>query len=145
MLLVDDNEELRELLGGYLTRFNIASEAVGNGAAMRLALAGGHFDAVILDLRNNSGGLLSQAISMTDAFLSRGDVVAQAYKDKEPVYRTAKAANTERPYPLILLADEASASAAEIVIEASRTSAITEEISSIARAVVLVTVCTSSM
>ena len=50
VLLVDDNEELRELLGGYLTRFNIASEAVGNGAAMRLALAGGHFDAVILDL-----------------------------------------------------------------------------------------------
>ena len=73
---------------------------------------------LILDLRNNSGGLLSQAISMTDAFLSRGDVVAQAYKDKEPVYRTAKAANTEPPYPLILLADEASASAAEIVIGA---------------------------
>lgn len=50
VLLVDDNEELRELLGGYLTRFNISSEAVGNGAAMRLALASAHFDAVILDL-----------------------------------------------------------------------------------------------
>ena len=73
---------------------------------------------LILDLRGNSGGLLSQAISMTDTFLSSGDVVAQAYKDKEPVYRTAKAANTEPAYPLILLADEASASAAEIVIGA---------------------------
>ena len=73
---------------------------------------------LILDLRNNSGGLLSQAISMADAFLSQGDVVAQAYKGKEPVYRTAKPSGTERPYPLILLADEASASAAEIVIGA---------------------------
>lgn len=73
---------------------------------------------LILDLRNNSGGLLSQAIEMTDTFLTEGDVVAQAYKGKEPVYRSAKASNTEPRYPLILLADEASASAAEIVIGA---------------------------
>ena len=49
-LIVDDNLELRELLGGYLTRFNIDSEAVGDGNAMRRALAAGHFDVIILDL-----------------------------------------------------------------------------------------------
>jgi two-component system OmpR family response regulator len=49
-LIVDDNLELRELLGGYLTRFNIDSEAVGDGNAMRRALAASHFDVIILDL-----------------------------------------------------------------------------------------------
>ncbi|WP_052080923.1 response regulator [Pseudomonas sp. ML96] len=49
-LIVDDNLELRELLGGYLTRFNIDSEAVGDGSAMRRALADSHFDVIILDL-----------------------------------------------------------------------------------------------
>jgi two-component system OmpR family response regulator len=49
-LLVDDNRELRELLSGYLTRFNISSEAVGDGSGMRRALAQSPFDVVILDL-----------------------------------------------------------------------------------------------
>ena len=49
-LIVDDNIELRELLGGYLTRVNIASEAVGDGAGMRKAMAATRFDVVILDL-----------------------------------------------------------------------------------------------
>ena len=49
-LIVDDNLELRDLLGGYLSRFNIDSEAVGDGDGMRHALAQGHFDVVILDL-----------------------------------------------------------------------------------------------
>ncbi|MBU2324696.1 MAG: response regulator, partial [Gammaproteobacteria bacterium] len=47
-LLVDDNRELRELLSGYLTRFNISSEAVGDGSGMRRALAQSPFDVVIL-------------------------------------------------------------------------------------------------
>ena len=49
-LIVDDNLELRELLGGYLTRFNIDSEAVGDGHGMRRALAQSQFDVIILDL-----------------------------------------------------------------------------------------------
>jgi two-component system OmpR family response regulator len=49
-LIVDDNIELRELLSGYLTRFNIASEAVGDGTGMRKALAASRFDVIILDL-----------------------------------------------------------------------------------------------
>jgi two-component system OmpR family response regulator len=49
-LIVDDNLELRELLGGYLHRFNIDSEAVGDGSGMRRALAEAHFDVIILDL-----------------------------------------------------------------------------------------------
>ncbi|MGY4532766.1 two-component system OmpR family response regulator [Pseudomonas sp. TE3786] len=49
-LIVDDNIELRELLSGYLTRFNIASEAVGDGNGMRKAMAASRFDVIILDL-----------------------------------------------------------------------------------------------
>ena len=73
---------------------------------------------LILDLRNNSGGLLSQAISMADTFLKKGEIVGTAYKKQEPEYRHAKASGTESRYPLVLLADEGSASAAEIVIGA---------------------------
>ncbi len=73
---------------------------------------------LILDLRNNSGGLLSQAISMADTFLKKGEIVGTAYKKKNPEYRYATASDTEARYPMILLADEASASAAEIVIGA---------------------------
>ncbi len=49
-LIVDDNVELRELLGGYLSRFSIDSEAVGDGQGMRRAMAQSRFDVVILDL-----------------------------------------------------------------------------------------------
>ena len=49
---------------------------------------------LILDLRNNSGGLLSQAISMADTFLKKGEIVGTAYKSQEPDYRSAKASGT---------------------------------------------------
>ncbi|TBU99153.1 DNA-binding response regulator [Stutzerimonas kirkiae] len=49
-LIVDDNQELRGLLGDYLIRFNIDSEAVGDGTGMRRAMAQAHFDVIILDL-----------------------------------------------------------------------------------------------
>ena len=50
VLIVDDDEEIRDLLANYLAGFSILAQAVGDGAAMRSAMAATRFDAIILDL-----------------------------------------------------------------------------------------------
>ncbi len=70
----------------------------------------------ILDLRNNPGGLLNQAIKVTDVFLDGGDVVSTKGRDKNDIkiYR-AKKGDMINNKPLIVLINRGSASAAEIV------------------------------
>jgi len=70
---------------------------------------------LLIDLRRNPGGLLDQAIQISDLFLNEGTIVStmgRNQKEKEVVY--AKKAGTLSNYPLILLVDEYSASASEI-------------------------------
>ncbi|WP_245555001.1 S41 family peptidase [Geopsychrobacter electrodiphilus] len=75
-----------------------------------------HFKGLILDLRNNPGGLLDQAVEVSDMFLSKGLIVYTKGRDKENQLRfQASASGTEPDYPLILLINEGSASASEIV------------------------------
>jgi len=49
-LIVDDDPEIRDLLSGYLAGYGVHAEAVGDGAAMRMAMANREFHVVILDL-----------------------------------------------------------------------------------------------
>lgn len=73
-------------------------------------------DGMILDLRNNPGGLLTQAISIADIFLNKGTIVYTKGRreDQNNVY--AAHDNGEKTmYPLVLLVNEGSASASEIV------------------------------
>ncbi len=71
---------------------------------------------VILDLRNNPGGLLDQAIGVADLFLDEGLIVYTEGRDVESQSRfSAQAEGTEPAYPLVVLIDGGSASAAEIV------------------------------
>ena len=70
---------------------------------------------LIIDLRHNPGGLLDQAVQVSDLFLEKGTIVStmgRNQKEKEVVY--AKKAGTLPNYPLIVLIDEYSASASEI-------------------------------
>ena len=71
---------------------------------------------LILDLRNNPGGLLSQAIEVSDVFLDSGLIVStkgrNASQDMEVSARQNK---TERDYPIIVMVNGGSASASEIV------------------------------
>lgn len=70
--------------------------------------------AFVLDLRNNPGGLLTQAIDVTSLFVESGVVVRVEERGKEPVeHRTTGAQVTKAP--LVLLVNENSASASEIV------------------------------
>lgn len=70
---------------------------------------------IVLDLRNNPGGLLEQAVSVADEFLSEGLIVSIEGRKKEG--RTSFFAQKEDVYsgPLVVLVNEGSASASEIV------------------------------
>jgi carboxyl-terminal processing protease len=70
----------------------------------------------ILDLRSNSGGQLREAITLSDAFLERGEIVSQRGREKSDIQRYhANPGDLAKGLPVIVLIDEGSASAAEIV------------------------------
>lgn len=71
---------------------------------------------IVLDLRNNPGGLLDQAVGLVDMFVDKGDIVSQKGKNKadDEVY-TAKPETTLTHVPLVVLVNGGSASASEIV------------------------------
>ncbi|MFL5069391.1 MAG: S41 family peptidase [Xanthobacteraceae bacterium] len=70
----------------------------------------------VLDLRNNPGGLLDQAISVSDAFLERGEIVSTRGRNAEETQRfSARAGDLIKGKPVIVLINGGSASASEIV------------------------------
>jgi len=70
----------------------------------------------ILDLRNNPGGLLDQAISVSDAFLDKGEIVSTRGRNAEETQRfNARAGDLTDHKPVIVLINGGSASASEIV------------------------------
>src|SRR5579884_760624 len=70
----------------------------------------------ILDLRNNPGGLLDQAISVADAFLEKGEIVSTRGRNPEETQRfNARPGDLIKHKPLIVLINGGSASASEIV------------------------------
>ena len=73
-------------------------------------------DGYILDLRNNPGGLLSQAIKITETFLDGGEIVSTRGRDKNDIrIFNAKKGDKINNKPLIVLINQGSASASEIV------------------------------
>lgn len=70
---------------------------------------------LVLDLRGNPGGLLNQAVAVSDLWLTGGPVVTTAGRDRGSETSRAVRAGTEPRYPLAVLVDEGTASAAEIV------------------------------
>lgn len=78
--------------------------------------AGGKPLGYIIDLRSNPGGLLDQAIQVSDAFLERGEIVSERGRAKDDIERFyAKPGDLAGGRPVIVLVDAGSASAAEIV------------------------------
>jgi carboxyl-terminal processing protease len=73
----------------------------------------------ILDLRSNPGGLLDQAVGLSDVFLERGEVVSQRGRKKGDIERYyARPGDAAAGLPVVVLVDAGSASAAEIVAAA---------------------------
>jgi carboxyl-terminal processing protease len=70
----------------------------------------------VIDLRNNPGGLLDQAISVSDAFLERGEIVSTRGRNAEETQRfNARSGDLTKGKPVIVLINGGSASASEIV------------------------------
>ncbi len=77
---------------------------------------GGRLRGVVVDLRNNPGGLLDQAIEVSDAFLDGGEVVSTRGRQPEDIQRYgARRGDDLAGVPVVVLINGASASAAEIV------------------------------
>ncbi len=71
---------------------------------------------MILDLRDNPGGLLDQAVAVTDLFIDSGIIVSTIGRDKNRVEREfARKRGTLAPFPVVVLINGGSASASEIV------------------------------
>jgi carboxyl-terminal processing protease len=70
----------------------------------------------VIDLRNNPGGLLTQAIRVSDAFLDKGEIVSTRGRDPQDGERfNATAGDLAEGKPMVVLINEGSASASEIV------------------------------
>ncbi len=71
---------------------------------------------LVLDLRNNGGGLLNQSIQVADMFLDQGQILSiKGRNDKNTKVFDATPSGTQRLYPMVLLINNGSASASEIV------------------------------
>src|SRR5262249_23293965 len=75
----------------------------------------GRLKGLVLDLRDNPGGLLDQAAKVADKFLDRGVIVATVGGTEPRDEKVAQRRGTEPPYPLVVLTNASSASASEIV------------------------------
>ena len=104
---------------GYIrvTTFNEQTDTGLNNAMKNLKQqAGNKLVGVILDLRNNPGGLLDQAVAVSDAFLEKGEIVSTRGRRGEDAQRyNARAGDIAGGLPVVVLINGGSASASEIV------------------------------
>ena len=105
---------------GIITVASFSAD-VGNDvtAAMkgiRAKLGGKNPAGIVLDLRQNPGGLLDEAVTLSDAFLDKGTIVSQRgrYARDNEMY-AAEPGDIARGIPIVVLIDAGSASASEIV------------------------------
>ena len=105
---------------GYirLTQFNEqTTEGLKKGIAdIQAKIPNEKLKGYVLDLRNNPGGLLDQAISVADAFLEKGEIVSTRGRNAEETQRfNARPGDLTKGKPLIVMINGGSASASEIV------------------------------
>ena len=102
---------------GYLriTSFNEQTES-GLLNAIKKIEQENEIKGYVLDVRSNPGGLLTQAVKVTDIFLERGEIVSTRGRDKKDIRRyRAKKSDRTNGKPLVVIIDGGSASASEIV------------------------------
>jgi carboxyl-terminal processing protease len=100
-----------------ITTFNEQTDVGLNNAMKNLKQqAGGKLLGVVLDLRNDPGGLLDQAVAVADAFLEKGEIVSTRGRRSEDAQRyNARPGDIATGLPVAVLINGGSASASEIV------------------------------
>ncbi len=122
-----------EIIRDYIKIRSVKSEVLNNIGYLRITsfneqTESGLLDAIkkieqenkikgyVLDVRSNPGGLLTQAVKVTDIFLERGEIVSTRSRDKKDIRRyRAKKSDRTSGKPLVVIIDGGSASASEIV------------------------------
>jgi carboxyl-terminal processing protease len=110
------------LEGGDVAYIRVSSFSEQTSASVRRAFgelkaeAGDRLRGVVLDLRNNPGGLLPESISLSDTFLDRGEIVSTRGRNAEDTQRwNARSGDITGGLPVVVLINGGSASASEIV------------------------------
>src|SRR5208282_1621610 len=100
-----------------ITTFNEQTDVGLNNAMKNLKQqAGNKILGVVLDLRNDPGGLLDQAVAVADAFLDKGEIVSTRGRRSEDAQRyNARPGDVAAGLPMVVLINGGSASASEIV------------------------------
>ncbi len=122
-----------EIIRDYIKIRSVKSEVLNNIGYLRITsfneqTESGLLDAIkkiekenqikgyVLDVRSNPGGLLTQAVKVTDIFLERGEIVSTRGRVKKDIRRyRAKKSDRTNGKPLVVIIDGGSASASEIV------------------------------
>ncbi len=122
----------RDVIRPQVVRFRMEGDDIGyvrltsfneqTDTAMRRAMtalrqqAGANLKGIVLDLRNNPGGLLDQAVQVSDDFLEQGEIVSTRARRSEDAQRwNARAGDIAQGLPIVVLVNGGSASASEIV------------------------------
>ncbi|GAB4469522.1 MAG: S41 family peptidase [Anaerolineae bacterium] len=105
---------------GYVALFDFYSLATDRTRDALRTLTRQGAKAIIFDLRGNGGGYLNQAIDVADLFLDRGIVLIQRDVDGNYIEYTSRSGDLAEDIPLVVLVDQNSASASEIVAGAIR-------------------------
>src|SRR5262245_51576936 len=115
-------KSVRSRIEGNIGIIRITSFTEQTDVGVREALAGfkqklgDKWMGVVLDLRNNPGGLLDQAIAVSDEFLDSGEIVSTRGRDGKVTSRfNAKKGDSAEGKPVVVLVNTGSASASEIV------------------------------
>lgn len=98
----------------------VEAEMLDELAKLHRRTVGGQLRGLVLDLRENPGGYLNQAVRVADAFLDGGTIVATIDGSGQKREEEEAHAGTEPNYPIAVLVDASSASASEIVAGALR-------------------------
>jgi carboxyl-terminal processing protease len=115
-------QSVRSRVEGEIGYIRITSFTEQTDAGLRAAVTrirdqlGPRFKGLVLDMRNNPGGLLDQAIAVSDAFLERGEIVSTRGRRTDEAQRfNARAGDILNGLPMVVLINGGSASASEIV------------------------------
>ncbi|MDB5450998.1 MAG: carboxyl-terminal protease [Phenylobacterium sp.] len=99
-----------------LSGFNEKTTDEAEAAFASLKAQNPKMKGLVLDLRNNPGGLLDQAVGVSDLFLNNGEIVSQRGRDPRDVERyNARPGDITNGMPMVVLINSGTASAAEIV------------------------------
>ncbi len=116
--IVMQNVTWQRLPGTNIAHVRIAGFSQGVSRELKQALTDMQSQgvtAIILDLRNNPGGLLDEAVNTTSQFLSSGDVLLEKDAQGQTTHVTVRPGGVATKIPMVVLVNNGSASASEIV------------------------------